>query len=149
MAQMENCSKGDVDGVLSESMGRLVRIGRMKKVLLVDDDDMILKFLKAHFESRDFQVLLAETGENAIILAQREAPDLILLDMNMPVMPGWVTARELKIRGRATAKIPIIAVTAKTAADDEKAARKAGCDKFITKPIDADKLFEVVDRVLN
>ena len=121
----------------------------MKKVLLVDDDDMILKFLKAHFESRDFRVFLAENGENAIILAQREAPDLILLDMNMPVMPGWVTARELKIRGRATADIPIIVVTAKTSADDEKAARKAGCDEFIAKPIDADKLFEAVDRVLD
>jgi DNA-binding response OmpR family regulator len=75
----------------------------MKKVLLVDDDEMILEFLKAHFESRDFQVALAKNGENAIIQAQKETPDLILLDMNMPVMPGWVTARELKIRGRTTA----------------------------------------------
>jgi len=121
----------------------------MKKVLLVDDDELILKFLNVHFESRDFKVDVAENGEKAIIIAQRETPDLILLDMSMPVMPGWVTARELKMRGRTTADILIIAVTAKTADDNEEAALKAGCDEFIAKPIDVDVLFEAVDRVLN
>ena len=67
----------------------------MRKVLLVDDDEDILRFLKVHFESRDFQVILAKNGESALILAQKEKPDLVLLDMNMPLMPGWVTAREL------------------------------------------------------
>lgn len=121
----------------------------MKKVLLVDDDKIILMFLKAHFENRDFKVLLAENGETAVILAQRKAPDVILLDMDMPVMTGWVTASELKRPGRPTAAIPIIAVTARTSADDEEAARKAGCDDFIAKPIDVDRLFEAVDRALN
>lgn len=125
------------------------RIRSDEKVLLVDDDELILKFLNVHFESRDFKVDVAENGEKAIIIAQRETPDLILLDMSMLVMPGWVTARELKMRGRTTADIPIIAVTAKTADDDEEAARKAGCDEFIAKPIDVDVLFEAVDRVLN
>jgi len=120
----------------------------MKKVLLVDDDDLILKFLKPHFESRSFEVILAKNGETAIILAQREVPDLILLDMGMPVMSGWVTARELKVQGTATSNIPIIAVTALTSAKDEEAVRKAGCDDFIAKPIDVDKLFETVDGVL-
>ena len=121
----------------------------MRKVLLVDDDELILSFLKVHFQSRDFQVILAQNGEFALFLAQKEKPDLILLDMNMPVMPGWVTARELKKRGLGTANIPVIAVTAQTAADDETAARKAGCDDFVAKPIDVDKLFEIVDRVLD
>ena len=120
-----------------------------RKVMIVDDDESIRKFLKVHFESRDFQVILAINGASALILAQKEKPDLILLDMNMPVMPGWVTARELKKRGLGTANIPVIAVTAQTAADDETAARKAGCDDFVAKPIDVDKLFEIVDRVLD
>jgi len=121
----------------------------MKKVLLVDDDELILRFLKTHFEGRDFQVILAENGEAAITLAQKNMPDLILLDMEMPVMPGWVTARELKMSGALTANIPLIAVTAHATSDDEEAARKAGCDDFIPKPIDVDKLFEAVDRVLD
>ena len=121
----------------------------MRKVLLVDDDELILSFLKAHFESRDFQVIVAKNGESALILAQKEKPDLILLDMNMPVMPGWVAARELKKRGLATANIPVIAVTTQTAADDEAAARKAGCDDFVAKPIDVDKLFEAVNGILD
>ena len=120
-----------------------------RKVLLVDDDEFILSFLKIHFESRGFQVILAKNGQSALFWAQRERPDLILLDMGMPVLPGWVTAHELKIRGTVTENIPIIAVTAHTAADDEDAARKAGCDDFVAKPIDADKLFEAVDRVLD
>ena len=69
--------------------------------------------------------------------------------MNMPVMPGWVTARELKRSGLATTNTPIIAVTVQTTADDEAAARKAGCDEFVSKPIDVEKLFETVDRVLD
>ena len=121
----------------------------MKKILLVDDDEHIRSFLKIHFESRDFQVIQAENGESAIILANREMPDLILLDMNMPVTPGWVTAHELKQYGVATANIPIIAVTALTAADDEAAARKAGCDDFVSKPIDVEKLFKIVEGILD
>ncbi len=121
----------------------------MRKVLIVDDDESIRDFLKLHFEGRGFQVILAENGESALILAQKEEPDLILLDLNMPVMPGWVTARELKKSGLATANTPIIAVTAQTADGDEAAARKAGCDDFVAKPIDVDKLFEAVDRILD
>ncbi len=121
----------------------------MRKVLLVDDDELILNFLKIHFESRDFEVIQAKDGESAIILAQREKPDLILLDMSMPVLPGWVTARELKIRGTVTANIPIIAVTANKAPGDEDSARQAGCDDYITKPIDVDKLFDAVEGVLD
>ena len=121
----------------------------MKKVLLVDDDELIQKFLKSHFESRNFQVILAKNGEAAIALARKEEPDLILLDMNMPVMPGWVAARELKMLGTVTANIPIIAVTAHSTADDENAERKAVCDDLISKPIDVDTLFETVDGVLS
>ena len=121
----------------------------MRKVLLVDDDEEILSFLKVHFESRDFQVILAKNGESALILAQKEKPDLVLLDMNMPLMPGWVTARELKKHILGTANIPVIAVTALTTADDENAARNAGCDDFVSKPIDVDKLFEAVNRLLD
>ena len=107
------------------------------------------EFPESPFESRDFQVILAKNGEFALILAQKEKPDLVLLDMNMPLMPGWVTARELKKHILGTANIPVIAVTALTTADDENAARNAGCDDFVSKPIDVDKLFEAVNRVLD
>jgi CheY-like chemotaxis protein len=69
--------------------------------------------------------------------------------MEMPIMPGWVTARELKMPGSTTATIPIIAVTAHTTPDDEEATRNVGCDDFTAKPIDVDQLFEAVDRVLS
>ena len=120
-----------------------------RKVMIVDDDESIRNFLKLHFENHDFQVILAINGASALILAQKEKPDLILLDMNMPVMPGWVAARELKKRGWATANIPVIAVTTQTADNDEAAARKAGCDDFVAKPIDVDKLFETVYGILD
>jgi len=120
----------------------------MKKVLLVDDDPTILEFLEILFESRGFRVIMAENGEAALILARRVKPDLILLDMQMPITPGWVTAHALKKRGLGTASIPIIAVTGLASPEDEAAARNAGCDEFVAKPIDVDMLFEVVDRVL-
>ena len=120
----------------------------MKKVLVVDDDPMILEFLKALFERRNFRVIEAENGEKAIILARREKPDLILLDMQMPITSGWVTAHELKKKGMGTSNIPTIAVTSLKSPEEEAAARKAGCDEFVAKPIDVDTLFHVVDKVL-
>ena len=121
----------------------------MKKVLVVDDEELFQIMISEILSPEGFEVIVAGDGEAAISLAQKEKPDLILLDMGMPVMPGWVTARELKLSGTVTANIPIIAVTAHTTSDDEEAARKAGCDDFIAKPIDADNLIKIIDRVLD
>ena len=120
----------------------------MRKVLLVDDDELIRNFLKLHFESNDFQVTMAENGEDTLSVAASEAPDLIILDMNMPVKTGWETAKELKKAGAATADTPIIALTAHATHDDHVAAHEAGCDTFVEKPIDPGRLFDAAKRVL-
>ena len=120
----------------------------MRKVLLVDDDPLIRDFLKLHFESRDFQVATAENGQDALSKTESDVPDLIVLDMNMPVMTGWDTAKELKKDGAPTAAIPIIALTAHKTHDDHVAANEAGCDAFVEKPIEPERQFEAVKRVL-
>ena len=115
----------------------------MSKVLLVDDDAMIRSFLKLHFEGHEFEVELTEDGKDALSKAAANVPDLIVLDMNMPVMTGWDAAKELKKDGA-----PIIALTAQKTHDDQVAAHEAGCDNFVEKPIDPARLFGVVKRVL-
>ncbi len=120
----------------------------MTRVLLVDDDPLIRAFLKLHFESRDFQVSTAENGSDALSKAESDVPDLIVLDMNMPVMTGWETAKELKKDGAPTAVTPIIALTAHKTHEDQTAAHEAGCDTFVEKPIEPERLFNAVKRVL-
>jgi CheY-like chemotaxis protein len=120
----------------------------MSKVLLVDDDTLIRKFLKLHFESNGFSVTEAENGREALSMATSEMPDLIIMDMNMPVMTGWDAARELKKPGAVTAGIPIIALTAHKTPEDQNAAHESGCDTFVEKPIDPERLFKAVQRVL-
>jgi len=120
----------------------------MSKVLLVDDDALIRSFLKLQFESRDFEVELAEDGKDALEKATSDVPDLIVLDMNMPVMTGWDAAKELKKDGAPTAATPITALTAQKTHEDQVAAHEAGCDTFVEKPIDPDRFFDAVKRVL-
>ena len=120
----------------------------MAKVMLVDDDKQILDFLTQHFENRGDEVIQAEDGKAAVSMAASEKPDLIVLDMNMPVKTGWEVARELKAEGAPTSGIPIIALTAHKTADDHDEAHEAGCDAFVEKPIDPERLFETVERIL-
>ena len=115
----------------------------MSKVLLVDNDAMIRNFLKLHFEGHEFEVELTEDGKDALSKAADNVPDLIVLDMNMPVMTGWDAAKELKKDGA-----PIIALTAQKTYDEQVAAHEAGCDTFVEKPIDPARLLEAVKRVL-
>lgn len=120
----------------------------MKKILLADDNEVVRDVLKFMFEKRGFEVTLAEDGMGAITAAENEMPDLIVLDMNMPVMTGWSATRKLKKDGASTAAIPIIALTAHKTAEDHAEAHEAGCDAFVQKPIMHERLFEIVDRVL-
>ncbi|MBT3305312.1 MAG: response regulator, partial [Alphaproteobacteria bacterium] len=119
------------------------------KVLLVDDDALIRRFLKMHFENGGYHVVEAENGQDALNKAENETPDLIVMDMNMPVMTGWDAARELKTPGAATAEIPIIALTAQKTPEDKNAAHESGCDTFVEKPIEQERLFQAVERVLS
>ena len=120
----------------------------MTKVLLVDDEELIRSFLRLHFEGRNYEVIEAENGEMAISLAGSEMPDLIVMDMNMPVMTGWDAVNELKKEGSLTATIPIIVLTAQKTLDDQIEAHELGCDAFIEKPMEPERLFKAVDRIL-
>jgi CheY-like chemotaxis protein len=109
------------------------------KILLVEDNEMNRDMLSRRLVLRGHEVVIAEDGQMAMDLALRECPDLILMDMGLPVLDGWETTRRLKADVR-TAPIPVIALTAHAMADDRLRAIKAGCDDFDTKPVDLDRL---------
>ncbi|MGY1409000.1 MULTISPECIES: response regulator [unclassified Luteimonas] len=109
------------------------------KILLVEDNEMNRDMLSRRLSRRGHQVTIAGDGRIALELASRELPDLILMDMGLPVMDGWDTTRQLKADAR-TAAIPVIALTAHAMADDRMRALEAGCDDFDTKPVDLDRL---------
>src|SRR5262245_23129886 len=110
----------------------------MSKILLVEDNEMNRDMLSRRLERRGYQVVIAEDGGAGVSLAKSAQPDLILMDMSLPVIDGWEATRQLK--GEAdTRKIPIIALTAHATAGDEEKARAAGCDDYETKPVDLPK----------
>ncbi|MBJ7573580.1 response regulator [Luteimonas sp. MC1828] len=109
------------------------------RILLVEDNEMNRDMLSRRLVRRGYEVVIAEDGCVALEVALREVPDLILMDMGLPVMDGWEATRRLKADAR-TASIPIIALTAHAMADDRMRALEAGCDDFDTKPVDIDRL---------
>jgi two-component system cell cycle response regulator DivK len=119
----------------------------MPKVLLVEDNEMNRDMLTRRLERKGHQVIMAVDGRQAIDLAAAETPDLILMDMSLPVMDGWEATRRLKA-GDATKRIPIIALTAHAMAEDERKAREIGCDDYDTKPIELPRLLEKMATLL-
>ena len=111
----------------------------MPKILIVEDNEMNRDMLSRRLVLRGHEVVIAEDGGVALEMALREFPDLILMDMGLPVMDGWEATRRLKADAR-TASVPVIALTAHAMADDRMRALEAGCDDFDTKPIDLDRL---------
>ena len=109
------------------------------KILLVEDNEMNRDMLSRRLVLRGHEVVIAEDGGVALEMALREFPDLVLMDMGLPVMDGWEATRQLKTDPR-TASLPVIALTAHAMADDRLRALDAGCDDFDTKPIDLDRL---------
>lgn len=109
------------------------------KILLVEDNEMNRDMLSRRLVLRGYEVVIAEDGGMALEMALREFPDLVLMDMGLPVMDGWEATRRLKADAR-TASVPVIALTAHAMADDRMRALEAGCDDFDTKPIDLDRL---------
>ena len=109
------------------------------KILLVEDNEMNRDMLSRRLILRGYEVVIAEDGRMALEMALREFPDLVLMDMGLPVMDGWEATRQLKTDPR-TASLPVIALTAHAMADDRLRALDAGCDDFDTKPIDLDRL---------
>jgi CheY-like chemotaxis protein len=119
----------------------------MAKILLVEDSEQIWDFLSRRLERRGHTVVLAHDGEQGVNNAKAALPEVILLDMNLPVMDGWMAARALK-SDDATRQIPIIALTAHAMAGDREKALQAGCDDYHPKPIDFAKLLTQIDAAI-
>ena len=119
----------------------------MAKILLVEDNEMSRDMLSRRLERRGYQVLIAVDGGQGVAMAQSKAPDLILMDMSLPVLDGWEVARQLKAAPE-TRGIPIIALTAHAMVGDRKKALEAGCDDYDTKPIEVPRLLEKIEAFL-
>jgi CheY-like chemotaxis protein len=119
----------------------------MAKLLLVEDTEEIWDFLSRRLQRRGHEVALAHDGAAGVATARAAPPQVILLDMNLPVMDGWTAARALKA-DPATAAIPIIALTAHALAGDREKALAAGCDDYHPKPVDFSKLLTQIDAAL-
>lgn len=119
----------------------------MSKILLVEDNDMNWDMLSRRLDRRGYEVVRAVDGKQSLALAASEAPDLILMDMSLPVMDGWEATRHLKAEA-ATWAIPIIALTAHAMAGDREKVLAAGCDDYETKPIDLPRLLAKIEALL-
>lgn len=115
----------------------------MQRILLVDDNEMNREMLTRRLQRRGFEVITAGDGQDAIAIARDAKPDLILMDMNLPVIDGWTATRTLKALP-VTSSIPIIALTAHAMAGDREKALAAGCDDYETKPIEFARLMEKI-----
>ena len=111
----------------------------MAKILLVEDNEMNRDMLSRRLTRRGHEVTIAVDGQEGIDNARSTAPDLILMDMSLPIVDGWEATRRLKA-DPATASIPVIALTAHAMAGDREKALEAGCDDYDTKPIELDRL---------
>ena len=120
----------------------------MPRVLLVEDNEMNRDMLSRRLVRRGFEVLMAFDGEQGVHMAQTEQPDLILMDMSLPVLDGWGATRKIKAEA-STRSIPLIALTAHAMAGDRDKALEAGCDDYDTKPIELVRLLDKMDRLLN
>jgi len=120
----------------------------MFKILLVEDNEMNRDMLKRRLERKGYEVVIAADGKEAVRMAELQTPDLILMDIRLPVMDGWKAMRRLKILPE-TQSIPIIALTAHAMAGDMEKCMDAGCDDYDTKPIDLPRLLEKMQALLN
>ncbi len=119
----------------------------MAKILLVEDNEMNRDMLSRRLERKGHRVVMAFDGGQGVAMAQTEGPDLILMDMSLPVLDGWEATRQIKGINE-TAHIPIIALTAHAMAGDELRAREAGCNDYDTKPIEFLRLMGKIDGLL-
>lgn len=118
----------------------------MKKILIVEDIELNTELLTQLLED-DYQLVVAEDGARGVALAEQEQPDLILMDMSLPILDGYEATRRIKAQATLN-HIPIIGLSAHAMSGDADKARAAGCDDYLTKPIDDALLFEKLDRLL-
>lgn len=119
----------------------------MPKILLVEDNEMNRDMLSRRLERKGYQVVLALDGQSGVEMAQSQTPDLVLMDMSLPVLDGWEATRRLKADA-ATKHIPVIALTAHAMSSDREKALEAGCDDYDTKPIELPRLLRKIEALL-
>jgi two-component system, cell cycle response regulator DivK len=119
----------------------------MAKVLLVEDNEMNRDMLSRRLIRRGFQVVFAMDGQQGVDLARSERPDIILMDMSLPVIDGWEATRRVKADD-LTRAVPVIGLTAHAMAGDREKAMEAGCDDYDTKPVELDRLIGKMERLL-
>jgi two-component system, cell cycle response regulator DivK len=120
----------------------------MTTILLVEDNEMNRDMLSRRLERRGYRVELAVDGQSGVELAATLSPDLILMDMSLPVLDGWEATRRIRA-SPATRHIPVIALTAHAMSSDRERALEAGCDDYDTKPIELARLLGKVEALLN
>ncbi len=116
----------------------------MTRILLVEDHEEIWDFLSRRLKRRGYEVVVATDGQEGVDKAHSELPDVILLDMNLPIMDGWTAAGEIK-KDPATARVPIIALTAHAMSGDRDKAIAAGCNDYHAKPVDFSRLLGQIE----
>ena len=119
----------------------------MPKILLVEDNEMNRDMLSRRLARNGFEVAMAVDGGQGVAMAMSEKPDLILMDMSLPVLDGWEATRRVKA-DPATKAIPVIALTAHAMAEDKEKCLAAGCDDFDTKPVELPRLLEKIKVLL-
>ena len=119
----------------------------MPRILLVEDNEMNLDMLSRRLKRKGYEVVIAMDGEAGVTMASSERPDLILMDMSLPVLDGWEATRRLKGMPE-TAAIPVIALTSHAMAGDREKAMGAGCDDYDTKPVDIERLLLKIEALL-
>lgn len=119
----------------------------MPKILLVEDNEMNRDMLSRRLERKGFSIVMATDGAAGVEMAKNENPDLILMDMSLPIMDGWAATRQIKADPQ-TKTIPVIALTAHAMAGDRERTLEAGCDDYDTKPIDLPRLLSKIEGLL-
>lgn len=119
----------------------------MAKILLIEDNEMNRDMLSRRLTRKGYEVAIAVDGEQGVAMARSESPDLILMDMSLPVLDGWEATRQLKAAPETQA-IPVIALTAHAMAGDREKAVEAGCNDYDTKPIEMPRLLEKIEALL-
>jgi len=119
----------------------------MPKILLVEDNEMNRDMLSRRLQRKGYEVVLALDGQSGVEMSQTQAPDLVLMDMSLPVLDGWEATRRLKTDA-STRHIPIIALTAHAMSGDREKALEAGCDDYDTKPVELPRLLAKIEALL-
>ncbi|MEI7773033.1 MAG: response regulator [Chloroflexales bacterium] len=119
----------------------------MAKILLVEDNEMNRDMLSRRLQRKGYDVVIATDGEQGVAMARSELPDLILMDMSLPIMDGWEATRAIKAT-RAIAAVPVIALTAHAMAGDQERCFAAGCDDYDTKPVDLPRLIAKIEALI-